>query len=88
MVFCAVAVLYCVQRLAGTKRNNQIFYQANLEDTPVHRKSSYINRIFGSRQYAEEVKLCIHQIQEELADNQRDRIRTEESYGRGTCQVF
>lgn len=57
MVFCAVAVLYCAQRLFGTKRNNQIFYQANLEDTPVHRKSSYINRIFGSRQYAEEVKL-------------------------------
>lgn len=57
MVFCVVAALYCVQGLAGTKRNNQIFYRANLEETPVHRKSSYINRIFGSRQYAEEVKL-------------------------------
>ena len=57
MVFCVLAMLYCVQRLAGTKRNNQIFYQANLEETPVNRKSNYINSIFGSRQYAEEVKM-------------------------------
>ena len=57
MAFCIVAVLYCVQGLAGARRNNQIFYQANLEATPVNRKGSYIDRIFGSRQYAEEVKL-------------------------------
>lgn len=55
--FCIVAVLYCVQRLAGTKRNNQIFYQADLEEAPVHRRGNYISRIFGSRQYAEEVKM-------------------------------
>lgn len=56
-LFCIMAVLYCIQALVTTKRMNRIFYDDYVRNTPLNRKSGYINHVFGAHQFAKEIKL-------------------------------
>ena len=56
-IFIFVAILYCVQSWVTLKMTNKLFYQGYLLDTPVNRKTDYIDGIFKGYPYVKELKL-------------------------------
>ena len=56
-IFILAAILYCVQSWVTLKMTNKVFYQGYLLDTPINRKTDYINGIFKGYPYVKELKL-------------------------------
>ena len=56
-IFIFVAVIYCVQSWVTLKMTNKLFYQGYLLDTPINRKTDYVNGIFRGYPYVKELKL-------------------------------
>ena len=56
-IFIIVAVIYCVQSWLTLKLTNRLFYRGYLLDTPINRRTDYINGIFKGYQYVKELKL-------------------------------
>lgn len=56
-VFIFAAVLYCVQSWVTLKMTNKVFYEGYLMDTPINRKTDYIDSVFKGYPYVKELKL-------------------------------